>query len=171
MGINSISSSNPYYHQKQQYANPTAINTNGQNVTLKAGTELNLQTINGKPYNMTIFEEGGYQWSGAIAVKATNSSVVTLADKMASYAADLYTRAEHTKASKITGVINYLYLITSRGWSADDFNDFTKQTGISESDVQEALGRLEVDINQSFTINERTFTFDSNGLKDYQGDE
>jgi len=129
MVIRPISSSNLTYINK--YQKQTKINTNNnQTLTLEAGKQLNLGTINGKSFNMEISQNGGYQWSGAIPVKATPGSTVSELDRMAAKYSGMYTREEHMKANQVTGVINYLYLITTRGQPTQDFNDFTKQTGV-----------------------------------------
>lgn len=176
MVINPITSSNLYYQkQKSEITGFGSTNSqsvssqvNNQTIKLQADSQINLGTINGKEFDMKINPTGGYQWTGAIQVKYTPDSRVSQESVIAAYAAQQYTREEYNECAQITGVINQLYLIVDRGWTAERFNDFCDQTKILQTDVESALSRLGLDYSQPFNINGRTFVYESGTLKDFK---
>lgn len=165
MTINPICSSNMYY-QKHKSEKTSFSAGNSQTITLQADSKIDLGTMNGKEFNMKINPTSGYQWSGAIPIKLTNSSVVTADIAAAVYAAQQYTREEYDECAKITGTIHLLYLTADRGWTAEKFNEICSQTKISQSYIESTLNRLDLDYAKPFSINGRTFVYESGTLKD-----
>jgi hypothetical protein len=169
MKIGDISSASGRYNvtANQKPNSSDSNNTFKQSITLDTNTPIDLGTINGKPFEMHIMEGGGFQWSGAIRIKDAEGKV-TPEQAAAAYAAASYTTTEHEQAGQILATINKLYLITKNGQSTDPFNDFIRSFNISQKDVENALNRLGFNSSEPFTVNGRTFIFNSGTLKDYE---
>lgn len=168
MKIGSVSSTSGMYGvtPNQKPSSSDSNNTFKQSITLDANTPIDLGTIDGKPFEMQIMEGGGFEWSGNIQIKKTEGRV-TPEQAAAAYAAASYTSAEHEQAGHISATIISIYLMTKDGLSTDSFNDSIRSSTISQKDVENALNRLGFNPSEPFTVNGRTFIFNSGTLKDY----
>lgn len=154
MNIGAISSNFSLYSKRKppNYANWKT--SNKQSITLQADKEINLGTINGRPFEMKIFSEGGFEWSGCRRIKASKAGArVTAEQRAAARAARSYTYSEHKKADEMCAVINYMYLMQEKGWASSDLNDCIKEANISQKEIKEAFNRLGIDVDQPFTVN------------------
>lgn len=136
-----------------------------QNIKLEANTEINLGKLNGKPFMMKIFAEGGIQWSGGGLIPANLDTGpgcrVSEGYKAAVRAQEAYSKCERGIGEKNAAIINQFYIITDRGFSADYFNEYIENnpSNFKGSDVLAALNRLGIDGQTPFTINGRQFVF------------
>lgn len=139
---------------------------NTQNIKLEANTEINLGKLNGKPFMMKVFKEGGIQWSGGGLIPpeldTPPGTPVREEVKAIVRAREAYSKCEREIGEKNAAIINQFYMITDRGYSADYFNEYIENnpSEFKSSDVLEALKRLGIDGQTPFTINNRTFMFD-----------
>ncbi len=146
--------------------------SNGFNqvVELKSETPINLGTIGGKPFVMQIFQDGGYEWSGSLRIKQPKTGArVTPEEAAAAYASQSYNMEEHIKCGAVSAVINSLYIMTNKGLEPSTFNNKMRAFNISQSEVEEALCYLGININEAFTLNGHTFVLDNGLLKNTIG--
>lgn len=165
--INPVSSLDRYYQPPKPQK--TGFNgTDNQTITLQADTTINMGTINGKPFDMKIHLNSGYQWSGAIPIKLTNGNIVTPEHKAAARAANAYSPREYNEGAAVSGAVHLLYLMADRGWAAQQFNDICSSTRKTQKDIENALDRLGIDKDKPFNINGRMFTYNFGILEDYK---
>jgi hypothetical protein len=140
-------------------------------VTINANTPINLGTIDGKPFEMQILGSGGFEWSGQMQIQeSAPGSAVTPEQAAAAYAAHSYSLPEQMQANHVGAVIDQLYLMENNGVSTDSLNNMINSGQISQNDVENALTRLGLNPSESFTVNGRTFTFNSeNNLEEVTG--
>ncbi len=168
-GVSSISGSYGY-QQGKNTVKSGSVNDFSQSIILEANKQIDLGTIDGKPFKMKLFIDGGFEWSGGLFLKAPQGgSKVSPEHAAAAYAFDSYTRAEREKAQDIGGVICALYQVTNRGQKTSFFNSFINNSGkkFLPEETKDALGLIGINPDKPFTINGRTFVFDSGTLKNY----
>jgi len=169
MNINPIASSltiSGKTQNKNTTQSDTAASYN-QTLNLEAGKLINLGTLEGKNYNMQIFKDGGFEWSGSLSIKEPPSgSKVTPEQIAAANAAYQYTMPAYEHGEKVAAVVNYFYMVTQKNWPVSSFNESTITSGISSEDIKDALNHLDLDSNQPFTINGRTFSLQSGILEE-----
>lgn len=167
MNIGAISSNFSLYSKMKltNCSNWKTIN-NKQSITLKANKEINLGTINGKPFEMKIFQEGGFEWSGCPRIKAPKAgSRVTDEQLEAAYATRSYTFSEHKKAGEICAVINFMYLMQDKGWTTSSFNKYIEESNISQQKIEDAFSNLGINPNKPFNLKGERFILESGKLK------
>lgn len=127
-------------------------------IRLERGVGIDLGSVNGKPLVVTNYAEGGFAWTGSPAVQGTPIGKVLQADMDVVRLASSFTRTESEYAYKIATVVNGLYRLTQRTrrpLSIQEFNNVLKERSIDSSVVADALGRLGIDINRTFSVNGR----------------
>lgn len=171
MNISSIGTQAFWGNGLNQPQAKSNLGKENQKFTLEAGKTINMGKIDGKPYDLELFKDGGFQWSGGplVNIKTQGLYYVSAEDQAADRAAALYSRQEHEQANRLSAIVNCLYGVTSRGWRTSYFNEFVNQFKFSPGEVDDALSRLGIDTSNPFTINGRSFTLDSGMLKDTEG--
>lgn len=170
MNVGSVSSSTYGNIRIQKTEKSDTIKNYSQSVTLEADKKIDLGTIDDKPFEMRLFQNGGFEWSGGLFLKAPQGgSKVTPEQAAAAYAFDSYTRTEHERANDIGAVICAIYHITNRGQPTSSFySAMNNGKKILPEEMEDALGLLGINPDEPFTINGRTFVLDSGTLKDYK---
>lgn len=170
MNIGTISAFSKIYKNvpNEQLVRPDSNQGFFQSLNLEANKIINLGSINGKPLDMKIFQNGGFEWSGSPRIFAHSGSQVTPEDAAAAYAASsLYTKNEYEQGSHISAVINRIYLVANKVMTTNSFNELIINANISQEEIDQALNRLGFDSSEPFTVNNRTFVFKDGILKDY----
>lgn len=135
-------------------------------LNLETNKTISLGTINGKPFDMKIFE-GGASWTGSQMIRMHPQDARVTDEEMAAAAAfEAYTPDERLTGNSISALINQLYLVAHQGLGVSTFNNWVETQNKSQDEIKEALQRLGIDSNQTFTINGRSFSLDSGELAD-----
>jgi|GEM_PF-5556544 len=131
-----------------------------QKVSLPEGVVLDLGSLGGKEFTMTI-HDNVMEWSGGRLVpgSTTPGSRVTPEQQRACNASKAYSLAEHREASQILPVVYDLHLMAKNGWSVDYFNQHMEQLNLTSDRVQRALGRVGIDTAKPFEVNGRSYIF------------
>ncbi len=159
---------NPYKiaNVQKQIMTKKDVTENKQKIDLKANQTKSLGSLNGKPFDFTMLSGGGFTWSGGLMIRLHSGNKLNAEDLAAAEAYNAYTKEEHQEANNIIGVINQMYLVTSRNQDVDYFNNLVKQNSLSADVVEEAFIRMGVDPSQQFTVNGRNFILESGVLKE-----
>lgn len=126
-----------------------------QAINLQPGSELKLGNINGKPFDFRLFEDGGFEWSGALRLvdRPVPETRVSAQDKAAAAAMDRYSEDEWRHGSGIAGVVFNLYEVARGRLSPEALNESLQREPFHPEYLQEALSRLDIDTREPFEIN------------------
>lgn len=128
----------------------------GNSIRVEDDLRIELGSINGKPLFMWNTPLGGFGWTGTPAVQGPPIGKVSQADLDALRLASSYTRSESEYAYKIVTVVNGLFRLTRPSnlpLSVQRFNDLLIEQSISSDVVHDALKRLGINANETFTVN------------------
>ena len=137
-----------------------------QSINLLPGQTLNLGTINGQPFNVSLFQDGSYKWSGTYILKAHEETKVTEEEIAAARMIQSYTQEGYYKGQRISSTIDSLYLLANNKMSIDNFNYKMRLCNDPQYGVKKVLEYLGIDAAKPFSINGRKFILDSDVLRD-----
>lgn len=130
-----------------------------QAINLQPGSELNLGTINGKPFDFRLFEEGGFEWSGGLRLvdRPVPGARVSAQAEAAAAAMNRYSEDEWRHGSGIAGVVFNLYEVARGRLSPEALNKQLQSAPYQPGYLQEALSRMGMDTREPFEINGSTY--------------
>lgn len=135
-------------------------------IRLDKGKTYNLGSINGKPFDLKLLQNG-FEWSGRVKLSGRPEGKVTPEQKAAADAFASYTPQEWTHGEHIGVVISTITDIADNKLETSYFNKRIKLFGISQDEIESAIRYLSLDPHSPFTINGRTFTLKEGLLDDY----